>query len=128
MPPPGHLKVESSFLFLSSVTFLSFWSCYVSFKARSQWSSVSPCTCLGSSVHPGVLSLTVAASAAPGGLVLILDGKRLSFRILMRIWRLAWFLLQAPPSGRTAKRTLEWVAFTPDSEGACGLGNFLFLV
>lgn len=79
---------------------------------RSPWSFVADCCCF----------------CCPWGLVLILYGKRLSFRILMRIWRLAWFLLQAPPSGRTAKRTLEWVTFTPDSEGACGLGIFLFLV
>ena len=56
----------------SSVNFLSFWPCYVSFKACSQWSSVSPCTRLGSSVHPGALALTVPASSCPQGLVLIL--------------------------------------------------------
>lgn len=78
----------------------------------SPWSFVADCCCF----------------CCPQGLVLILYGKRLSFPILVRIWRLAWFLLQVPPSGRTAKRTLEWVAFTPDSEGACGLGIFLFLV
>ena len=78
----------------------------------SPWSFVADCCCF----------------CCPRGLVLILYGKRLSFPILVRIWRLAWFLLQVPPSGRTAKRTLEWVAFTPDSEGACGLGIFLFLV
>lgn len=45
-----------------------------------------------------------------------------------RIRRFARLLLRAPPSGHTAKHTLEWAAFPLRAEGACGLSIFMFLV
>ena len=51
----------------------------------------------------------------------------LCFRIT-KIWRFAWLLLRAPPSGHTAKHMLEWAAFPLGAEGACGLSVFMFLV
>ena len=53
----------------------------------------------------------------PQGLVLILYWQPPNFQILMRIWRVAWFLLRAPPSGRAVKRTLGVGGSYPDLEG-----------
>ena len=68
-------------------------------------------------------------TAAPGGWFLFCSGSAGNFQILMRIWRLAWFLLRVPPSGRSAKRTLGVGGSYPTEKG-CGLGIFfcLFLV